>query len=93
MRRYALTPDAAQALRHDAEALEAQAPDTVRFTRAIKDAVPVDQRADLMQAMWSVALADHARDAAEEQVMRLVTSLLGLTDVESAQARQRAEQA
>ena len=90
-RRYALGPEAARAMRSEAQALEAQAPDTVRFTRAIKDAVPIAERADLLQAMWSVALADHARDADEDQVMRLVTSLLGLTDVESAQARQRAE--
>ncbi len=90
-RRHGIAPDAARALRAEAEQLEAQAPDTVRFTRAIKEAVPVADRADLLQAMWWVALADHSRDAEEDQVMRLVTNLLGLTDVESAQARQRAE--
>ena len=90
-RRYGLDANAAVEMRKQAQALEAQAPDTVRFTRAIKDAVPIAERADLLQAMWSVALADHARDPDEDQVMRLVTSLLGLTDVESAQARQRAE--
>ena len=90
-RRYGLGESAALDLRREAEALEAQAPDTVRFTRAIKEAVPVADRADLVQAMWWVALADHDRDAEEDQVMRLVTSLLGLTDVDSALARQRAE--
>jgi tellurite resistance protein len=38
-----------------------------------------------------VALADGLRDAEEDRLMRLVANLLGLTDVESAQARQRAE--
>ncbi len=38
--RYGLSPFEAPQLRAEAEALEAQAPDTVRFTRAIKDAVP-----------------------------------------------------
>ena len=39
MQRYGLDADAARALRSDAETLETEAPDTVRFTRAIKDAV------------------------------------------------------
>jgi tellurite resistance protein len=40
-----------------------------------------------------VALADGLRDAEEDRLMRLVASLLGLTDVESALARQKAERA
>lgn len=88
--RLALSPFAAAALRGQAEALEAEAPDTVRFTRALKEAVALEDRAALMQALWSVALADGARDAGEDRLMRMVASLLGLSDVESAQARQRA---
>ena len=90
-RRFALAPDAATTLRTEAEILEAEAPDTVRFTRALKLAVPVEDRAELMSALWSVVVADGLRDAEEDRLMRMVTSLLGLTDVESAQARQRAE--
>lgn len=89
--RYALAPFAAAALRAEAEKLEAEAPDTVRFTRALKDAVPLEERAGLMEALWSVALADAARDDSEDTMMRMVASLLGLTDRESALARQRAE--
>ena len=74
----------------EAEALEAEAPDTVRFTRALKEAVPLEDRAALVEAMWSVALADGARDAEEDQLMRLVANLLGLGDRDSALARQRA---
>ncbi len=91
--RHALSPFAASALRAEAEALEAQAPDTVRFTRALKDAVPLEERTGLIEAMWSVALADGARDAEEDQLMRLVSSLLGLSDRDSALARHRAERA
>jgi uncharacterized tellurite resistance protein B-like protein len=91
--RHGLTPDAARALREQAEVLEQEAPDTVRFTRAIKDATAIEDRAELMQALWSVALADANRDDAEDQLMRLVTSLLGLTDQQSALARQRAAEA
>jgi uncharacterized tellurite resistance protein B-like protein len=92
-KRHKLTPAAAAALRTQAETLEQEAPDTVRFTRAIKDVTALENRAELLQAMWSVALADHARDAEEDQLIRLVANLLGLTDQQSALARQRAAQA
>ena len=88
---HGLGPFEAARLRTEAEALEQQAPDTVRFTRALKLAVPLEDRARLMAALWSVALADGLRDAEEDRLMRLVANLLGLTDVDSAQARQQAE--
>ncbi len=89
--RHGLTPDAATALRQSAEALEAEAPDTVRFTRALKAAVPLEERTGLVEALWSVALADGARDAGEDAALRLVADLLGINDRDSALARQRAE--
>jgi uncharacterized tellurite resistance protein B-like protein len=88
-RRYGLSPADATGLRREAERLEADAPDTVRFTRALKDAVAHDDRMSLMEAMWDVALADGTRDDDEEALMRLVANLLGLTDVDSAIARRR----
>lgn len=90
-RRYGLTLDAATALRREAETAETLAPDTVRFTRALKDAVPLENRSALVEALWSVALADGQRDAEEDRLLRLVSSLLGLSDVESAIARRRAQ--
>ncbi len=87
---FGLSPEAAGALRLRAEALEAEAPDTVRFTRALKDAVPHDHRIDLVEAMWRVVLSDGTRDDDEESMMRLVSNLLGISDVDSALARQRA---
>ena len=91
MQRHGLSPFEAEALRRNAEDLEGAAPDTVRFTRAIKEAVPIADRADLLQAMWSVVLSDGLRDEEEESLMRLVASLLGLSDVDSALARQQAD--
>lgn len=88
--RHALSPAAAAALRAEAEVLEAEAPDTVRFTRALKDAVPYDDRWALIEALWAVALADGARDDGEDRLMRLVANLLGISDRDSALARQRA---
>lgn len=86
---YNLSPFAAARLRGEAERLEAEAPDTVRFTRALKDAVPHEERQALMGALWSVALADGARAAEEEALIRMIAPLLGISDRDSALARQR----
>jgi uncharacterized tellurite resistance protein B-like protein len=91
--RYGLSAFEATAVRREGEVLESQAPDTVRFTRALKDAVPFEDRISLMEALWSVALSDGARGAEEDALIRLVASLLGITDKDSAIARQRAASA
>ena len=87
---HGMGPFEAAKLRSEAETLETVAPDTVRFTRALKDAVPLTDRTALIEALWSVALADGARDEHEEQLIRLVVNLLGVSDQDSARARQRA---
>lgn len=88
---HGIGPFEAARLRSEAEAVERAAPDTVRFTRALKLAVALEDRARLLTVLWSVALADGLRDAEEDRLMRMVANLLGLTDVDSAQARQTAE--
>ena len=72
-----------------AEMLEAEAPDTVRLTRLIKDRVPIEARGEILERLWAVAGADGARAAEEDAVLRLVSGLLGLSDVDSALARRR----
>lgn len=89
--RYGLSPLEATELRGEAERLEAEAPDTVRFTRAIKDAVPYEERRAVIEAAWSVVLADGNRAGEEDALMRLVASLLGVNDMDSNLARQKAE--
>jgi uncharacterized tellurite resistance protein B-like protein len=91
MRRYGLDPVAAAKVRAEAEDIEHEAPDTVRFTRAIKDAVPYEDRASVVEALWDVALSDGARDADEDAILRLVAPMLGVTDQDSAHARRRVE--
>ncbi len=43
-----------------------------------------------MRALWQVVLADGERDHEEDALMRLLASLLGVNDRDSAIARQRA---
>lgn len=91
MRRYALSMDEAAELRRAAEGVEEQAPDTVRFTRHIKEAVPYEERHGVVEALWQVALADEKRDHEEDAFLRLVVNLLGVNDRDSALARQQAQ--
>ncbi len=87
--RYDLSPFEATALRKEAAILESEAPDTVRFTRAIKEAVPLEARIQVIEAMWQVVLVDGERDAREDSILRLAANLLGVSDRDSAMARQR----
>ncbi len=89
--RYGLDPDEANELRREAEILEEAAPDTVRFTRAIKEAVPLEERIAVIEAAWSVVLIDGSRSEEEDALMRVIASLLGISDRDSNIARQRAQ--
>lgn len=89
--RYDLSPFEATELRRQAEEAEAAAADTVQFTRAIKDAVPYEERIGVIEALWSVVLADGERDPEEDSLLRLVSNLLGINDRDSAMARQRVQ--
>ena len=87
--RYGLGATEVAALLKDAETLESEAPDTVRFTRAIKDAVPHEDRLSIVEALWSVVLIDGDRAHEEDTFLRLVSNLLGISDMDNALARQR----
>lgn len=89
MSRYGMGPVQAAALRAQCEVLEAEAPDTVRFTRAIKEAVAYEDRVDVIEAMWRVVMADGVREDEEDSLMRMTASLLGVTDQDSHAARLR----
>ena len=76
-------------LRVQAEKLEQEAPDTVRFTRAIKEKIELGKRREILEILRKITLADGKREAEEDSLIRLISSLLGLTDIESARARQK----
>lgn len=88
--RYSLGAVEAASLREEAEAAEHEALDHYQFTKAIKVAVPHEDRVAVLEALWKVVLADDGRDPHEEALMRQLTDRLGLSPMESAQARQRA---
>ena len=89
--RYGLSETEVVHLRMQAEAMELEAPDTVRFTRAIKDSVAYEDRAAVMESLWAVVLADGQRDAEEDALMRMIGPMLGVNDRDNALARQNVE--
>jgi len=88
-KRDGLSLPEAEALCARAEEIEADAADTVRFTRLLKDMVPIEDRNGVIEALWEVALADGHRGADEDAQIRLAASLLGVNDRDSALARRR----
>ncbi|MHA6266869.1 TerB family tellurite resistance protein [uncultured Aliiroseovarius sp.] len=88
--RYGLSQDDAIELRREAELLEEAAPDTVRFTNTVKEAVPLEDRLSVVEAAWSVVLADGTRSVEEDALMRMIPRFLGITDLENNHARLRA---
>ena len=90
-KRYGLDAAEIDALRAQAEVLESEAPDTVRFTRAIKLAVAYEDRLGVIEALWAVVLADGTRAKEEDALLRMVAKLLGVEDMDSNMARKRIE--
>ncbi|MDO5603998.1 MAG: TerB family tellurite resistance protein [Paracoccus sp. (in: a-proteobacteria)] len=88
-RRRGLDATEAAERRAAAEMIEAEAPDTVRFTRLIKDRIALDDRSGVLAALWEVVYADGHRTAEEESLVRLVAGLLGINDRDSGLIRQR----
>lgn len=91
--RYGLSDVETTNLRQACETLETEAPDTVRFTRAIKEAVAYEDRRAVISAMWEIVLADGERDDEENSLMRMVAPMLGVTDQDSNAARRAIEAA
>ena len=89
MHRRGISHPEAQAIRTEAETAERDAPDTVRFTRVLKERIAYEDRIEVIEALWDVALSDNERSPGEEALIRLVANLLGVADRDSALARQR----
>jgi len=82
---------AASALRKKAEAAQDKAMGLFRFTHSLKEATPFEERVKIIEYLWEVVLADGDRDAVEDNLVRRVCGLLGVSDKDSGLARQRVE--
>ena len=81
--------DNARLLRIQGEKLEIEINDNVQLTRIIKQDIPYENRHQLVEQLWSVVLDDNNRTPEENKFMRVLTHLLGISDVNSAKARSK----
>ena len=79
----------AKLLRLQGQELEMEINDNVQLTRIIKQDIPYEQRHQLIEQLWSIVLDDNNRTPEENKLMRVLTHLLGISDVNSARARSK----
>lgn len=91
--RYDINPVEAAKLRAQCELAEREAPDTVRFTKAIKEAVAYEDREAVIEALWQIVLADGQRLKEENALLRMIAPMLGVQDLASNTIRKRIEDA
>lgn len=74
-----------------AELLEDESSDSVRFTKVIKEFVPLEKRNEIIEIFWELVLADGIREDDENSLLRILGSLLGVNDRDIAFARQNVQ--
>ena len=90
-RHYGLEPDQAAQLIESAEKERAGAVDLWQFTSLVSNNYSVGQKMVLAEIMWGLVSADGELVDREQQLMRKISSLLGLEPGYLALARKRAE--
>jgi uncharacterized tellurite resistance protein B-like protein len=91
MARFGLDSGGAARLRAEGEDAELASIDIYQFTKAIRTAIPIEDRIAIVEALWKVVLADGARDPHEDTLMRQLVDRLGLSPMDSALARQKVQ--
>ena len=86
---FELSGGEADTLMAEAETVQSEANHLVRFTRAIKDAYPLEERDALIEMLWEVVYADGVVHTYEANLLRQVTGLLYVSDRDSGAARKR----
>ncbi|WP_165793488.1 TerB family tellurite resistance protein [Hyphococcus luteus] len=87
-KRFGLSDADASAMRARAEAEQAGATDIQRFTKIAK-AMTREEKIDLLEELWEIALSDGARDPYEETLIRQICGLIYVDDQDSGAARAR----
>ena len=81
--------ETATILRNRGEKLETTINDNVQLTRIIKQDIAYEKRHEIIEQLWQVVLDDNNRTPEENKFMRVLTHLLGVSDVKSANARSK----
>ena len=84
-----ISQEDARLLRLQGQELEMEINDNVQLTRIIKQDIPYEDRHQLIEQLWSIVLDDNNRTPEENKLMRVLTHLLGISDVNSAKVRSK----
>lgn len=88
---FALTVQETTELVRLAEKEADDATSLYQFTSLIDRHFSVEQKRHVLEMMWRIAFADRHKDKHEEHLVRKVTDLLHLTDVDFARTRHKVE--
>ncbi|MDP3492292.1 MAG: TerB family tellurite resistance protein [Hyphomonadaceae bacterium] len=90
-KRFGLTAELARGLREQGEEAEGESIDIYQFTKAIRTAIPIEDRIAIIEDLWGIVLSDGERDPHEDTLMRQIVDRLGLSPMDSALARQKVQ--
>ncbi len=90
-KRYGVTKSESEAIIKEAEIIETDSSDTMQITREVKSTIPYEDRLEILRDLWQIIMADNYRSNEENNFMRLVTKLLGMSDKLSGQIRGEVE--
>ena len=88
IKRFEFNDEKTENVLNVAAKLEGQSNDNVQFIKVIKESIAYEERFNLLKDSWILVMADGKRTYEEDGFMRLFCSLLGLSDKDSALARQ-----
>lgn len=87
---FSLSEEDLETIIVDAEQTVAQSNQLYGFARTVKDNLEYEGRVELMQMLWEVVYSDGQLDDFEANLVRRVSGLLYVTDLDSGRARKAA---
>lgn len=87
--RFGLNADETASLIDEAEKVQSEASDLIRFTRAIKDNFTEEERIELIEMLWEVVYADGVLHHYEANLLRRIGGLIYVSDRDRGAARKR----
>ena len=87
---FSLSDDETQELMTLADTLESEANDLYRWTKVINAHYELPQKIVLVEKLWMVVLSDGRLDDYEANLLRRISGLIHVPDIETGAARQRA---
>ena len=88
-RHFGLNEEEAASLLEAAREVQADSHHLLRFTRAIKDSFPLEERVNIIEMLWEVVYADGKVHHYEANLMRRINGLIYVSDRDSGAARKR----